>query len=166
MTTARDFAIAAHGDQLYGASPYVEHLDCVAEILKDFGYTDQVWQDAAYLHDVLEDTKTRYEDLVLAFGPKVTKLVDAVSGYGANRKERQTDIIHKLHNHKEACVLKLADRIANLEAAIQERNAQGKFAMYEKELKAFSKVVKKHVPERMWMRLEDAFAHGKERGWC
>ncbi len=38
MTTyARNFAIKAHGEQLYGECPYVVHLDAVAALLEPYG---------------------------------------------------------------------------------------------------------------------------------
>lgn len=160
------YAIEAHGDQQYGDKPYEVHLKAVAEVMKHFGYDTYEWQAAAWLHDTIEDTNVCYEDLEGIFGENVAKLVWACTGEGRNRKERQACIIKRLHEHKRACPLKLADRIANLEAAIQEKNVSGKFHMYFKELSVFEKAVRKHVPEPMWDRLEEAFDYGKTRGWC
>jgi guanosine-3',5'-bis(diphosphate) 3'-pyrophosphohydrolase len=36
LNRARAFAVAAHGDQMYGDQPYSFHLDMVAEILAAF----------------------------------------------------------------------------------------------------------------------------------
>jgi len=62
-TTAREFAIQKHGDQKYGDQPYVVHLDHVHEVLSRY-YPGimQAYRDAAYLHDVLEDTETTVEE--------------------------------------------------------------------------------------------------------
>lgn len=166
MDDYKSFAIRAHGDQKYGDQPYSVHLQAVAQVLTDFGYVEEEYQAAAWLHDVLEDTDTSQAHLQLAFGGEVFALVHAVTGEGSNRKERQASIIKKLHHCKPACVLKLADRIANLEAAIQEHNRQGKMAMYHSENTVFEKCVKKHVPVEMWDRLMDAFNYGHQHGWC
>ena len=165
MTDYREFAIKAHGTQMYGDDPYAVHLFAVAEVLVDFGYTDDKWQAAAWLHDTVEDCDVTVEALEKMFGFDVADLVWAVTGEGKNRREKQGNIIAKLHVCKEACVLKLADRIANLEAAIKEGNKAGKMAMYYNELAAFEKVVKKHVPAEMWNRLCDTFEYGKTKGW-
>lgn len=165
MDDYRQFAIDAHGEQMYGDQPYAVHLAAVAEVLLDFDYTSDVWQASAWLHDVLEDTDVTPEGISSRFGFDVLNLVWAVTGQGANRKEKQASIIHKLHAYKEACVLKLADRIANLEACIKEHNKAGKMAMYHKELPAFEKVVRKHTPPEMWDRLCEAFEYGKTKGW-
>lgn len=158
-------AIAAHGDQKYGTKPYWRHLQDVEDILKDYGFVSSTYQAAAWLHDVVEDTSVTIDDVFDQFGEEVSRLVWAVTGVGHNRRTRQASIIKKLHNTKEACPLKLADRIANLEAAIQEGNTQGKFSMYYKEQAEFEKVVRKHVPEEMWTRLEQAFEYAKGKGW-
>lgn len=165
MDDYRQFAVDAHGDQMYGEHPYSYHLLKVSEVLLDFGYLEDKWQAAAWLHDVLEDTETSADDISSRFGFEVLNLVWAVTGEGKNRKEKQASIIHKLHALKEACVLKLADRIANLEACICEHNTQGKMSMYYKELPAFEKVVRKHTPPEMWNRLVAAFDYGKTKGW-
>ncbi len=47
---ARDFAIAAHGEQRYGDHPYVFHLDAVAALLAPYGVDAQT---IGYLHDVV-----------------------------------------------------------------------------------------------------------------
>ena len=158
-------AIAAHGDQKYGKLPYWRHLQDVEEVLADYGFTSVEYQAAAWLHDTVEDTATSIDDIFNHFGPEVSKLVWAVTGVGHNRKTRQASILKKLHNTKAACPLKLADRIANLESAIKEGNSSGKFAMYHKENEAFEKVVRKHVPEEMWNRLERAFDYAEQKGW-
>lgn len=158
-------AIAAHGDQRYGDKPYWRHLQDVEDVLKDYGFVSSTYQAAAWLHDVVEDTTVTIDDVFNQFGEDVSRLVFAVTGVGHNRRARQANIMKKLHNTKEACPLKLADRIANLEAAIQEGNTQGKFSMYYKEQAEFEKVVRKHVPEEMWARLEQAFEYAKGKGW-
>ena len=52
VTHARSFAIAAHGDQMYGDHPYSVHLDTVAELLAPFGEEAQI---VGYLHDKAAD---------------------------------------------------------------------------------------------------------------
>jgi len=161
----KKFAVRAHGDQKYGELPYWRHLHEVALVLNDHGFTSSDYQAAAWLHDVVEDTTVTIEEIEEAFGLDVGRLVWAVTGVGHNRKTRQASIIKKLHTTKEACPLKLADRIANLEAAIIEGNSQGKFAMYHKEQAEFAKVVQKHVPAEMWDRLVRAFDYAAGKGW-
>ena len=55
MDDARSFAIAAHAGQLYDSQPYEVHLAAVVQVLCDFGY-DESYQQAGWLHDVVENT--------------------------------------------------------------------------------------------------------------
>ncbi|MBA3050486.1 MAG: GTP pyrophosphokinase, partial [Brevundimonas sp.] len=60
---ARSFAIIAHGDQIYGEDqPYERHLEAVVDVIG--GWTDDPELiSAAWLHDTLEDTTTRFAEL-------------------------------------------------------------------------------------------------------
>lgn len=152
ITSSRymDFAEQAHGDQTYGSStPYVFHLIEVCDILHDFGFTSDKFQASGALHDTLEDTETLLETLYKEFGDEVGNIVWACTGVGKNRKDRVANILEKLSRNPDACIVKCADRIANCEAG-------GKLEMYQKEQEAFAEVVKPHVPEAMWGRLEKA----------
>ncbi|AFU86648.1 metal-dependent phosphohydrolase [Caulobacter phage CcrRogue] len=161
------FAIAAHGEQQYAGQPYLYHLQKVERILDDYGYAGFTWTAAAKLHDVIEDThldmtpEARRQMVEDKFGERVAALVWAVSGIGPNRKARNEDIYRKLGEHPEACILKLADRIANVEASIKDpaTNAPhlGMAKMYLKERARFTEVVKPHVPGAFWGRLELGF---------
>ena len=108
---ARQYAIVAHGDQRYGEHPYVYHLDAVFKIAKEYKLNDTI-KIAAYLHDVLEDTAVNYEDLERTFDTQIARLVEAVTNEGTKE-----DTYKKIKAHStDAVVLKLCDRIANLEA--------------------------------------------------
>jgi len=118
---AKEFAINAHAEagQLYGTQPYWVHLLAVVNVIRRFGL-DLICPEiipAAWLHDVVEDTKVTIEEIEYLFGKKVAKLVLAVSKLeGKNRKEK-----NKIANAKMkaagmyAVALKLCDRIANVE---------------------------------------------------
>ena len=94
LNQARDFAIAAHGDQTYGEQPYVFHLDAVVAHLTDFGEPAQV---VGYLHDVVEDTPTTSDDIEQVFGEFVSQCVAIVTDEpGKNRKERKTKTYAKM----------------------------------------------------------------------
>lgn len=118
MTYARDFAIKAHGDQKYGDRPYVEHLDAVAAIVRGWGYgpaSNAV--RAAYLHDVLEDTPVTMRELVETFGQPLADMVWACTGVGDSREERNDTIYRRLRAVPFAIPVKVADRIANMNAS-------------------------------------------------
>jgi len=71
----------------------------------------------ALLHDVLEDTKVQFQELVNEFGAPVTDGVQALSkNQHLPEAEQIADSVNRLLalNSREAQMVKLADRIVNL----------------------------------------------------
>ncbi|MGA0345931.1 MAG: HD domain-containing protein [Alphaproteobacteria bacterium] len=118
---ARLFAQQKHEGQLCkGASgkPYYEHVASVFQILiETIGYKDSEILAAAYLHDVIEDTNTTQEILAEQFGEGVAVLVQELSDPpNLDEKERrQSQIDHAPLLSKRAKLIKIADKISNLE---------------------------------------------------
>lgn len=147
------FALARHKGQLYGSSPYIVHLAAVRGVLGSFGAPEAVCI-AAWLHDSLEDTDTTYADLDFNFGKEVADLVEAVTGRGFNRKARVADAYRKIAAAGEqAVMLKLADRIANVESARNERSDL--YEMYWKELPGLRAALGHLGQPKMWERLTE-----------
>ena len=149
LRKARDFAIEAHGDQPYGDKPYVEHLSAVVRTLEDFdaGVSCLV---AAWLHDVVEDTAVTIEQVRSEFGEEVANLVWAVTGEGnGDRSAHAASICKKVAALPDAAVVKLADRIANIEAC---EPGDKHFLRYSREHAEFEKAIKPHVSQPMWQR--------------
>lgn len=139
----REFAKSKHRDQKYGDKPYISHLDSVVRVLENFGYGDNYYLvAAAYLHDVLEDTDTTFEELA-KIDRFVAEIVLAVTDEpGENRKERKAKTYPKIKGNTFATIIKLADRIANVSNAINVNDKPGMFEMYKKEHAAFVKGIK------------------------
>lgn len=157
------YARFAHDGQEYDGKPYEFHLSQVAAIMAQFGYTDEESQAAAWLHDIVEDTNVKIEDINAHFGYVVGDLVISVTGVGKNRKDKQSFILRSLQLFPEACPLKLADRIANVEYGLRSGN-KNMVQMYFKENAAFAEVVRPNVPPAMWDRLLKAFEKAYEDG--
>lgn len=100
------------------ADPYINHPIEVANILFEAGVTDQNVLCAAILHDTLEDTDTTIEELSRIFGSKIADIVyectDDRSLSKLNRKKFQIE--HALIISEEAKLVKLADKISNLQS--------------------------------------------------
>jgi orotate phosphoribosyltransferase len=113
---ARQLAIKVHGDKLYGEDPYSAHLDEVVEVLADMcPYMPHLFA-AGWLHDVPEDTAVKVPELRERFPAKVVDLVDACTdGPGQNRRERKERPLTLIPQTMDGIVIKLADRIANVE---------------------------------------------------
>lgn len=141
MGKAAQFAVLCHGDQMYGSRPYEVHLFDVVHVLRRFFDWEQLPQDfvdAAWLHDVIEDTSVTRHVLDDMFGHRVADLVHAVSNEpGANRKERHAKTYPKIRDTENAITIKLADRVANIEQTVSHdrfgRPPQKLFSMYARE---------------------------------
>jgi len=134
LERARELAAFAHeaAGQKYNGQPYVVHLDAVVEVLKRFGVEDEDILVAGYLHDILEDTEASKVTLAFSFGVRAIEIVDAVTdGEGKNRRERKARPYRLIPKVPGALVVKLADRIANIESAAKSN--LGLLEMYRKE---------------------------------
>lgn len=145
----------AHSNQTYGIYPYIYHPRCVYMITKDLGYSDEILV-ACILHDVLEDSDISYDDLKKAFGEEIAEIVFCVTDEaGRNRKEKKSKTYPKIRGNWKATVVKVCDRIANLEESIASNPQM--LQMYKKEHQIFVESLydKKHpkAMNKAWDRL-------------
>lgn len=99
------------------ASPYINHpIDLARTLTEEGGIVDPVTLCAALLHDVLEDTDARPEELERAFGPEILGIVQEVSDDKRLPKavRKRLQIEHAGHASRPARLVKLADKICNL----------------------------------------------------
>jgi (p)ppGpp synthase/HD superfamily hydrolase len=133
---ARAFAIKSHGDQKYGISPYEIHLGNVISVLMKFNVDLSNAYNlnllvAAWLHDVLEDTEITRAELEEKFGTVVAEIVYTLSDdKGSSREERKASFYKKIAKNEDAIIVKLADRISNVEFSIIHGNDK-KYEMYK-----------------------------------
>lgn len=151
---AEIFALKMHGDQKYGNKPYAYHLRAVVEVLRRFGHEDPTLIAAAWLHDVLEDTDVTSEELSREFGSAVVDCVERVTTEpGESRKERFRATYPKIRASAHALTVKLADRIANVEAS--KTDSADLLAMYKKEYQGFRSALRTPGElEEMWQHLD------------
>lgn len=144
---AKWWASAAHAGQLYEENlPYDFHLDKVVQTATAFGLTDSVFLCACRLHDVMEDTRKSYNDVMRDFGEEVAEMVYAVTDErGRNRKERHEKTYPKTRAHGRAVALKLCDRIANVQHGLVN---DGKVAMYAEEFDGFFQALFRGLPPK------------------
>jgi (p)ppGpp synthase/HD superfamily hydrolase len=88
---------------------------------------------AAYGHDLIEDTRTSYNDVKSVLGESAADIVYAVSNEkGKTRKERANDKYYEgIRNTPGAVFVKLCDRIANVQYS--KMTGSRMFEMYKKE---------------------------------
>lgn len=155
----RDFATELHAKQLWvGGLPYTAHLQAVEDVLHDFGFATGFWVACAWLHDAIEDTETSIETIGLMYGLPIAGTVWRVTGIGSTRKERNADIYRKILGQRRACILKTADRIANVERSCGTGSDFWK--MYHRESEEFLGVVGPSIPVVMASRLAAAYGEG------
>jgi len=116
------FSDAAHlGQFRKSGEPYITHPIAVAEILAEWKL-DAAAIQAALLHDVLEDSGVRKQELVERFGTTVAELVDGVSKLDRLRfdsnEEAQAESFRKMllamARDVRVILIKLADRLHNV----------------------------------------------------
>ena len=117
---AIDFAARKHREQRRKdeeSSPYINHPISVSLLLAEIGgVSDPEVLAAAILHDTLEDTVTTADELEAAFGRRVRKIVEEVTDDKslAKAERKRLQIEHARSLSREAVLIKLGDKIANV----------------------------------------------------
>jgi guanosine-3',5'-bis(diphosphate) 3'-pyrophosphohydrolase len=120
-----DFAAAAHGDQRRESNePYMTHVVEVCRVLLDLLdlRLDTTLACSALLHDVVEDTAVKLEDVEKRFGREVGSLVEGVTKLSAlhfdSREAQQAENFRKMllsmSRDLRVIFIKLADRLHNM----------------------------------------------------
>ena len=151
-----------HATQTWGGHPYWVHLEAVEEVLVRFGYAGSdsdlhiTRSIVAWLHDILEDGALSYNDLKKEFGEDVAEAAYALTEEkGRNRKERKPDHHYEaIQANALACVVKLADRIANVEQSVKEGSRM--HGLYKKEYGVFrEKLYVEGMADDLWGHLDE-----------
>ena len=119
------FAAQAHIGQLFPGTQisYLMHLSLVcmevmAALRAEPGRDEALAVQCALLHDVIEDTQTSCEQVLAEFGPAVAQGVLALSkDKTLDRSLQMDDSLARIRQQpQEVWMVKLADRITNLQA--------------------------------------------------
>ncbi len=118
---AYNFAEKAHeGQKRMSGEPYFIHVFETAKILAKLGM-DAKTISAGLLHDVLEDTPIKEEELKREFGEKIVFLIKGVTKLGTLKyrgHERHVESLRKffvaMANDLRVVIIKFADRLHNL----------------------------------------------------
>ena len=119
---AIEFATQKHkGQKRIGGDDYISHPIAVLEMVKKQGYGED-FQITALFHDLLEDTNATEEEILFYSNQNVltaVKLLTKEKGYDMK------NYINGIKNNPIAFVVKCADRLHNLQSAL-ETNAEFK----------------------------------------
>jgi GTP pyrophosphokinase len=146
-----EFAVSSHDGQLrLSGEPYVLHPISVASILSELGM-DTTSLAAALLHDVIEDSRIPYEEILVRFGKEVADLVEGVtklSAISSSKEERDARNLPTMANRDaqaenlrkiflsmardiRVILVKLADRLHNLRTLSSLQEHRRKFIARE-----------------------------------
>ena len=120
-----DFAATAHGpQQRESGEPYVTHVAAVCLVLLDLldARLDTTLACSALLHDVVEDTSIKLEDVEKRFGREVAGLVEGVTklsalhfdSHEAQQAENFRKMLLSMSRDLRVIFIKLADRLHNM----------------------------------------------------
>src|ERR1700722_7137952 len=122
LERAYRFAAERHREQKrVSGEPYMIHPLLVTRQLAEMNM-DMVCLQTGLLHDVVEDTSAKLEDIRKNFGDEVARCVDGVTKLSkldlASREERQAESVRKMLlamvNDIRVILVKLADRLHNM----------------------------------------------------
>ncbi|MBR4473075.1 MAG: bifunctional (p)ppGpp synthetase/guanosine-3',5'-bis(diphosphate) 3'-pyrophosphohydrolase [Oscillospiraceae bacterium] len=122
IRAAYEVAKTAHsGQKRKDGSPYVTHCVAAADIAADIGL-DEDSIVAALLHDVIEDTNLKHEDIARQFGSQVADIVEGVTKLTrvqyTSKEDEQMENLRKMlmamAKDIRVILIKIADRLHNM----------------------------------------------------
>jgi hypothetical protein len=171
---AKIYSYAQHEatGQLYDGLPYTTHLNAVAGWASLFAFLlhpsqAEVALAGAYVHDLIEDCRVNYSDVMQALNnievAEVAYLL--ATPKGRTRAERHCDAYYReMANSEIATFIKICDRLANVEYSLAKGKDNHMLALYCDEHAHFSNFLRLAYPafEPMWERLDAMLAEAQE----
>ena len=115
---AKEYATEKHAGvkRKFDGKDYITHPEAVAELVEKFGGNDEMIA-AAWLHDVVEDTKTPLSEIEENFGSVVAKLVGELTNppkfdKGQDKSEYMAKKLPVMSS--DGLTIKLCDRLNNV----------------------------------------------------
>ena len=120
------FALERHGKQPHGCLDIEDHLrDVVANVRRHYDPHTNISElgviaEAAWLHDICEDTPTTSDEIAERFGDRIGDLVELLTDKkGKNRVERHLRTYPLIRRDPDATLIKLCDRRHNQARSIE-----------------------------------------------
>ena len=104
------------------------HSIMVGNMLKNLGCDEEIVY-IGYLHDIIEDTKYTYEDLLNRYGKKIADgvLVLSENQNIANYVERKKEFLNRLEKtNDDILIVEIADKLQNLISDYEQYKIYGK----------------------------------------
>lgn len=152
----------AHHNQSYDIYPYMYHVKQVIKIAEELGYDESITIGCT-LHDTMEDGTISYNKIKKHFGKEIAEIVILVTDErGRDRIEKHSKTYPDLAKNWKAVVVKVCDRIANMEHSY--KYDKGLFNMYYNESNKFKDILyseKDIETHRVWSKYDDLLANKK-----
>jgi (p)ppGpp synthase/HD superfamily hydrolase len=157
----KEYAIKCHSDtcHYYDTHLYSYHLEMVADVANKFIHLipekdRDVVISSAFCHDLIEDARVTYGDVLKATCLEVAEIVYALTNEkGKTRKERANDKYYEgIRNTQYATFVKLCDRIANVQYSMSQRSRM--LEVYRKETPDFINTLYDEKYNEMFYYLE------------
>ncbi len=150
LQEVKEFARAKHGDQKYNGGNYFDnHIMKVAEKAREIANSGKAMKQtqdeveiAAYLHDVLEDTNTTYDEIAERFGKGTADIVLLLSGklkvHDESRRPQAEgrltgdEYFKGIGSDFHATIIKAADRIENIQSLSKVEDPKRRKELYDK----------------------------------
>ncbi len=164
------YAEEKHKKQLRkSGEPYIIHPLHVAYIVAELGLDTQTIC-AALLHDVVEDTDTKYEDIEKEFNSEIAEIVEGVTKLAQlfkTAEEKQAENYKKMFIAMEkdirVILLKLADRLHNI-STLEYLKKDRQIAIAKETIEFYAPIAHKLGMYDMKMKLQDrAFKYLKPK---
>lgn len=151
IKSAMNFAQKKHKNQKKkdGITLYINHLEGVVHRIKNLGITDTNVICAAWLHDVLEESDTTFDELIQRFGRETAMLVLSLSkNSDLPKKEAEEQYIKQLKDAStEAKIIKLCDISSNIKDLSNAPISKTQKNKQIRRVLHYLKVIKKEISE-------------------
>lgn len=146
LKNAELFAKTKHSGMMMkdSTTSYSKHLEDVVNRLKSLGVIDKEILCAGWLHDVLENTNTSFDELFEQFGSKITVLVSSLSkDYSLPRKQRESVYAKQLkESSSDSKLILLCDISANLSDLKNHESSKSKKLRLVKQKRHYLTIIK------------------------
>lgn len=167
LATAIDFATQKHEGQFRkSGEPYISHPLKVAAILIEWGM-DIDTVIAGVLHDTIEDTETKLEELESQFGRDIAFLVDGVTKVSQARagmrnlesylpatKDNLAKLMIAVGSDVRVIIIKLADRLHNMQT-LQFKSPEKQKKIARETIEVFAPLADRLNMGRVRVQLEE-----------
>lgn len=178
LAKAIRFAARSHRNQYREGEPelpYITHpVDLINKLAYIGGIKDEEILIAAALHDVLEETDVDPQKIKDKFGDKVLAVVQELTREEPTREVAESmseEDLRELRNKHlldgvkkmgpEARIVKLADRLSNLQAAEKTRTAE-KLERYRAQSRQILKIIPRKTNPALWDAINDSLQARKD----